>query len=73
MNADKTEARMEMPRLAEEVEELAFLVPKWQIMALAEVAAAEGMTAAQLLRRLVNQALSMAPFPGKRGSNPLTA
>jgi hypothetical protein len=47
--------------LAEDVEELALLLPSWQIMALVETAESEGITVAQFMRRLVNQALALAP------------
>jgi hypothetical protein len=39
------------------VTELNFLLPTWQIDALAQVADQQGLTIAQLLRRLVNQTL----------------
>jgi hypothetical protein len=53
--------------VAEEVEELALLLPSWQVMALAEAAESEGLTVAQLMRRLINQTL--APFPGNKLSS----
>jgi hypothetical protein len=45
----------------EEMEELELLLPRWQIMALAETAESKGITVGQLMRRLVNQALALAP------------
>ena len=45
------------PGNASGVTELNFLLPTWQIDALAQVADRQGMTVAQLLRRLVNQTL----------------
>ena len=44
---------------AEDVEELTLLLPGWQVMALAEAAETEGITVAQFMRRLVNQALAL--------------
>jgi hypothetical protein len=48
-----------MPQLAEEIEELSLLLPSWQVMALAEAAESQGLTVAQYIRALVNQALSI--------------
>ena len=45
------------------VTELNFLLPTWQIEALAKVADQRGVTVAQLLRRLINQTLEQ-PRPG---------
>lgn len=41
-----------------EVTELSLLLPAWQIDALEQVAEAEGITVAQLLRRAVNRTLT---------------
>ncbi len=41
-----------------EVAELSLLLPAWQIDALEQAAQAEGITVAQLLRRLVNRTLA---------------
>jgi hypothetical protein len=41
-----------------EVAELPLLLPAWQIGALEQAAQAEGITVAQLLRRLVNETLA---------------
>jgi hypothetical protein len=41
-----------------EVTELSLLLPAWQISALEQAAQAEGMTVAQLLRRVINRTLS---------------
>ncbi len=51
----------------EEVEELALLVPSWQIMALADAAESEGLTVAQFVRRLLSKAL----VPSTKGSQAL--
>jgi hypothetical protein len=51
---------------ADEFEELPLLIPSWQVQALAEVAEFEGLTVAQFMRRLVNQAL--APRASERPS-----
>jgi hypothetical protein len=58
MIARDTANVMELPRMDEDVEELALLLPSWQILALAEAAEAEGLTVAQYMRRLVSKALS---------------
>ncbi len=55
-----------MPTFAGDVEELSLLLPSWQIDALAAVAEHEGLTVAQLMRRLVNDALAPAPVPRTR-------
>ena len=47
----------------EDVEELSLFVPRGQIMALAEAAESEGLTAAQFIRRLLARALSSLPTP----------
>ena len=52
---------LDVPRLADDVEELALLLPTWQITALAEVAESEGLTVAQFMRRLVSKSLALAP------------
>jgi hypothetical protein len=41
-----------------EVAELSLLLPAWQISALEQAAQADGITVAQLLRRLVNRNLA---------------
>lgn len=41
-----------------EVAELSLLLPSWQLGALEQVAQAEGITVAQLLRRAVNRTLT---------------
>jgi hypothetical protein len=41
-----------------EVTELSLLLPAWQVGALEQAATAEGITVAQLLRRLVNKTLA---------------
>jgi hypothetical protein len=41
-----------------EVTELSLLLPAWQIGALEQAAQSEGITVAQLLRRLVNETLA---------------
>jgi hypothetical protein len=46
-----------IPQLTEEIEELSLLLPSWQVMALAERAESQGLTVAQFMRALVNQAL----------------
>jgi hypothetical protein len=46
-----------IPPLVEEIEELSLLLPSWQVMALAERAESQGLTVAQFMRGLVNQAL----------------
>ena len=51
------------PGTADAVTELNFLLPTWQIDALAQVASQQGMTIAQLLRRLVSHTLQQ-PKPG---------
>ena len=52
--------------LENEVTELSLLLPVWQIDALERAAQAEGVTVAQLLRRVINRALtqSIAHEPG---------
>jgi hypothetical protein len=55
---------MEIPHLADDVEELSLLLPGWQIMALAEAAELEGLTVAQYVRRLINKALACSPVTG---------
>jgi hypothetical protein len=55
MIAEKTE---NLSYASGDVEELAFLLPSWQVTALAEVAESQGLTVAQFMRRLVNQALA---------------
>ncbi len=49
---------MEPPGRTEDVDELSLLLPSWQIMALAKAAEDQGVTVAQFMRRLVNQALA---------------
>jgi hypothetical protein len=48
--------------LANEVAELPLLLPAWQLGALGQAAQAEGMTIAQLLRRMVNRTLAQRPL-----------
>jgi hypothetical protein len=64
MIANKSET-LEIPRLAEEVEELSLFLPSRQFMALAEAAESEGLTVGQYMRRLVNQALTLS-IPERR-------
>jgi hypothetical protein len=64
MIANKSET-LEIPRLAEEVEELSLFLPSGQFMALAEAAESEGLTVGQYMRRLVNQALNLS-IPERR-------
>jgi hypothetical protein len=45
------------PPLDAEVTELSLLLPVWQVSALEQAAEAEGITVAQLLRRIVNKSL----------------
>jgi hypothetical protein len=45
------------PTLDADVTELSLLLPAWQVSALEEAAQAEGITVAQLLRRVVNKTL----------------
>jgi hypothetical protein len=45
------------PTLDAEVTELSLLLPAWQVDALEQAAQAEGITVAQLLRRVVNKTL----------------
>jgi hypothetical protein len=60
MIAQKTISGLDVPRLSGEVEEFSLLLPTWQIMALAEMAELEGLTVAQYMRHLVNQAVMPA-------------
>lgn len=61
MNATK-EALMSMaPFEPGEMAELSLLVPAWQANALVEIAEQQGMTVAQLLRRMLSQALVALP------------
>ena len=62
--AKKMEYVMEIPWLADDVEELSLLLPGWQIIALAEAAELEGLTVAQYVRRLINKALACSPVSG---------
>jgi hypothetical protein len=55
-----------VPSFAGDVEELSLLLPSWQIDALAALAEDKGLTVAQLMRRLVNDALAPAPVPRTR-------
>ena len=50
------------PDLDHEVTELSLLLPVWQIDALDQAAQAEGITVAQLLRRVINKTLTQAPL-----------
>jgi len=53
-----------MTSLDNDVIELALLLPRWQAMALGSVAKQRGMTAAQMLRRLIGAAVGQQPpFP----------
>ncbi len=54
----------DMTSLDNDVIELALLLPRWQAMALGSVAKQRGMTAAQMLRRLIGAAVGQQPpFP----------
>jgi hypothetical protein len=47
-----------------EMAELSLLVPSWQANALVEVAESQGLSVAQFIRRLLNQALVAFPTRG---------
>ncbi len=49
---------LRLHELGDEVTELPLLLPAWQVGALEQVARAEGITVAQLLRRVVNRTLA---------------
>ena len=58
----------EIARLDEEIVELSLLVPNWQVQALEKLAQSQGLTTAQLVRRLIRtaclQQTGPAPRPG---------
>jgi len=54
----------DMTSLDAEVIELALLLPRWQALALSSVAKQRGMSAAQMLRRMIGAAVgSQPPYP----------
>src|SRR5688572_25368551 len=50
----------------EHVTELSFLLPRWQVAALAETAQQQGLTVGQFLRGLVNHALDVSTVVSRR-------
>jgi hypothetical protein len=53
----------ELPRLDQEVIELALLLPRWQALELEAVASRRGMTTGQMIRRVIGEMLASQPMP----------
>jgi hypothetical protein len=51
----------ELPRLDQEVIELALLLPRWQALELEAVASRRGMTTGQMIRRVIGEMLASQP------------
>jgi hypothetical protein len=65
-NAEVPTPRFSFPPHADEVAEVSLLLPAWQMHALEAAARAQGLTAGQLLRRVIAQAVTPAPPPGPK-------
>jgi hypothetical protein len=51
----------ELPRMDQEVIELALLLPRWQALELEAVASRRGMTTGQMIRRVIGEMLASQP------------
>ena len=65
-NADHAEFHEGLVPLDGEVTELSLLVPSWQAAALEKVAGSQGISAGQLVRRILQQVVGS--FPGLRSA-----
>ena len=59
--ADTVPLGPDMTRLDAEVIEVALLLPRWQVMALQSAAKQRGMSAGQMLRRLIGATVGQQP------------